>query len=248
MIKKSFMWLIIFLISLTACASPQTTTENKMSSKPDENQQIIVGIAPEKEEKSPQSEAKAELIDFNCTKLSYSDQLTCFGVVKNSCEIAETVMVILTTRDEKGNLDLRESTSVYQSALLPGMVGPFQFYNLAITDCEKCEIMLSPMAADWAELYTSFSILSQKINPLEYMNGFEIIGEIQNTGNLDMEYPAISGALFDENNRIISVGIGMPDINPLPAGQVSTFSILFTEVAEGVFKTYQIFPVVGMPQ
>ncbi len=236
--KPLLVWPFITILLCSCGANPQV-------SQPVEKVPEVISREFVQAEAPPAVEAKAEILDSNCVKESYSNNLFCFGLVKNTGDVAAFMQIILTTRDENNNLVLRETGYSSASALLPGMESPFVIYSLPLENCDKCEFSTAPMAVDWGTPYTDFKILSDKIEKQEYSNGYEIFGDVKNTGDQDAAYPAITAALFDDNGKIIGVGSGYPDIDPLPAGQVSTYSILIMEIAEGNFKTYKIYPVVA---
>lgn len=231
-------WLLIIFLLCSCGTNPQISEQVK---------EVPEAISREftQAEEAPPPIPKAEILDFNCVKESYSDKLFCFGLVKNTGDVAAYVEVILTTRDTEGNLALRESGYTSISTLPAGMESPFTIYSVPLENCDRCEFSVSPIALDWEVPYTHFKIISEKISKQDYSNGYEIIGEIENTGDKDSSYPAISAAIFDDTGKIIGTGSSFPDIEPLPAGQVSTFSILIMDIAEGNFKTYKLYPVVG---
>ncbi len=234
---RAFVWLVLILMA--ACSTDQNQAAES----------VPISDFPTAEKKTIQQNqapvAQAEILDFNWVKSKYSNQITCIGLIKNTSEIPIYTEIILTGRDTSGNLTLRESGMPTISILPPGAVSPFQIYLYDLEECPNCELGISPQAVDWETPYQDFKILSDSASAQQYSGVVEIIGEIENTGNKTAEYAAISAALFDENGKIVGVGVGFPDINPLPAGQKSTYLIMIAEMAGEQYTTYKIYPVVA---
>jgi len=234
---RSGIWL--FLILLAACSAPQNQ----------ESKSIEVSDFPTAEQKEIEATqappVQAEIIDFNWVKSKYSSQITCIGLVKNTSKIPIYTEIILTGRDSSGNLTIRESGISSISILPPGMVSPFQIYLFDLAECPNCELNVSPQAADWETPYQDFKVLSDSLSVNQYSGGIEIIGEVENTGSKTANYAVISAAIFDDSGKIIGVGVGFPDKNPLPAGEKSTYLIMIAEMASEQYATYTIYPVVA---
>lgn len=195
---------------------------------------------PQEQELTPLN-AAGEVLDYACTTAEYQEGLYCFGLVKNIGDVPASYEVILTKRDADGNLATREST--YISDIQVGENSIFQFYGLDMQDCEGCEISLNPTPLEYGEIYTSINVLSHQIRKLDYTNGFEIFGEVENQGERNVEYATINAALFDDQGKLLGVGVSFPDKNPFPTGEKATFSLVVMGVLEGNFKNYQIYPI-----
>jgi hypothetical protein len=234
---KSLFWL--FLVLLTACSTPQNQEAKsiEVSDFPTSAEKQIAATHP--------PEVKAEIVDYNWVKNKYSKQITCIGLLKNTSEIPIFAEIILTARDSSGSLTMRESGITSISILPPGGISPFQIYLLDVEECPNCELSISPQAANWETPYQDFKILSDTASVDKYSGVVKIIGEIENTGKKSATYATISVALFDESGKIIGVGIGFPDANPLPAGAKSTYQVLIAELASDQYSTYRIYPVVA---
>lgn len=236
--KRHNILCLVLIPLLVACASgAEVAEEPEKQVQP----QVIEGEWQEPDEPEP-VEVSGEVQDFSCTAEEFEDGLYCFGLISNTSDVPANYEVILTKRDSEGNLEFREST--YVSDLIKGTSGIFQMYSLDIEDCDGCEVSLNPSAMTWGEIYTDVVVLSHKINKLDYTDGYEIIGEVENAGNKDVEYAAITAGLFDDQGKLMGVGLTFPDKNPLPAGEKATFSLLIMNVLEGNFKDYKIYPVV----
>ena len=233
--------LCLFFILLMAACSPslQIPIQAEQPVQP----QVVEGEwqeEPQSQQPTPVN-AAGQVLDFACTQADYMEGLYCFGLIKNTGDVPASYEVILTKRDTDGNLAMREST--YVSDLLVDAEGIFQMYQLDMQDCEGCEVNLNPTPLEYGEIYADVAVLSHQIKKLDYSDGYEIFGEVENQGGQSVEYAAISVALFDDLGNLIGVGLSFPDKNPFPVAEKATFSVTVMNVLEGNFKNYQIFPI-----
>lgn len=111
----------------------------------------------------------------------------------------------------------------YLSLLEPGQRSPFDVIFQGVTaDTNEYQLDLS-----W-ETTTATSKTKLQIRQTSNVDkdGFYWLnGEVYNAGTQKAEDILLVGAFYDNNGKIIAVGIGFPDVVPLSAGESSPFSL-----------------------
>lgn len=146
------------------------------------------------------------------------------GEVRNDTnENIGQIKITASLLDQQRKPYISVSSLAYLSLLEPGQRSPFDVIFQGVTaDTNEYQLDLS-----W-ETTTATSKTKLQIRQTSNVDkdGFYWLnGEVYNAGTQKAEDILLVGAFYDNNGKIIAVGIGFSDVVPLSAGESSPFSL-----------------------
>lgn len=205
---------------------PGPSSETKSSSSvssPTPKSQTPQTTSPQSQ--PTQKEPRQGVIFLNDSSYKGSDgYLHVIGEVKNDTNgNVGQIKVTASLLDQQRKPYMSIGSLAYLSLLEPGQRSPFDVIFQGVTaDTNEYQLDLS-----W-ETTTATSKTKLQIRQTSNVDrdGFYWLnGEVYNAGNQKAEDILLVGAFYDNNGKIVAVGIGFPDVVPLSAGESSPFSL-----------------------
>ena len=188
-----------------------------------------------------QTVTAAEVVDINSFTDSI-DALHFIGLVRNTGTVdLEFVEITVTLRDANNTLVAVESGYTSLDVVPVGQVSPFSVLFLeAPAEWSTYEIDIQGEEADFLDPYTEFEVVSST-GRIPSFGGYEIVGEIRNTGVANAEFVEVIAVLYDVNNRILGVDFTFTEFDIVEAGGTSPFSLIALSTADGAIDHYDLF-------
>jgi hypothetical protein len=174
--------------------------------------------------------------DNNITILSsssFKDDLGYFhivGEVKNaSTDPINYVEIVSTLYDSAGKVVSTEFTYTNVDTLMPGRKSSFDVVLNDERQSEKVSNYKLSTSAESTELVPAYLKLSTGESSLDDIGYYHIVGEVTNSGKDRATYVQVSGAFYNEQNRVVAAGYTFTEPRDLEPGQTAPFEITISE-------------------
>ena len=180
-----------------------------------------------------------EIIDTNY----YEDEFGGFNfliLVENNGSIAlEFVEASVTLKDSTGSIVASESFYSTVDLIEPGGRSPIAvFWSDGVPEWETFEIFVDgDEESDFFGYYTDIEVTSSELAD-DGFGGQEIVGEVQNTGDLAADFVSVVAILYDADGRIIGEGFTFVEDTMQP-GDTASFTVFFFSAA-GEIASYDL--------
>jgi hypothetical protein len=188
-------------------------------------------------------EAKVIKITEMNWEIDEDGYITFLGLVTNTGEFELSFVELnFTLRDESGIPVASDYTYSLLDVIPPGGSSPFTmyFFDIPYAPWESYEIIIDGELNDFFSPYLDYEIVSASLQ--EGDSGYEIAGEIQNTGLRNAEFTAIYAVVYNSSNEIIAADFTFSEAEVIAPGESSNFvlSILDTigDVQPDHFELY----------
>ena len=195
---------------------------------------------PSPGESSTSSSGPIEIIDANY----YEDDFGSFNfliLVENTGDVGlEFVEASVTLKDSAGNIVANENFYSTVDLVVPGGRAPISLYwSDGVPEWDTYEIFVEgDEESDFFSYYTDMEVTSSELSEDDF-GGYEIIGEVQNTGGLAAEFVTIVAILYDADGRIVGEGFTFADADVMQPGDTSPYT-LFVFSTAGEVATYEL--------
>lgn len=161
------------------------------------------------------------------------------GELENTGDVdLASVEVIVSLKSGDGTLAAVDSSYAGLDVVYPGEVAPFSvlFFLETPTEWADYEINIQTEAAssfDYATSYRDLEIVDSSGKAGEFA-AYQIVGQIQNTGEQDAEFVEITVTLYDAGGNVVGVDSSYTEFDIVKVEQVSPFDIQVLSVAGDV--------------
>ena len=162
------------------------------------------------------------------------------GQVENTSDSnIENVEISVKLIDEDGEVVEVKDGDMGISRLEKGEKAPFFVWTSKDDDFSEAEVTVTGDETN-REFYREFKLANDKYTPPpdQYSYG-ELIGEVENTGDLDATGVSIAISYFDEDGDLVASGSAWPDEASIAAGEKSTFNVTL-DYNLGKIDTYEV--------
>lgn len=152
--------------------------------------------------------------------------ITFIGLLKNNGDNELSFVELdFTLRDANGTPVATEYTYSSIDILPPGEVSPFEmyFFDPPYEPWTSYEILIKGDVNEYFTSYTDFEVVSVELTDDGF--GYELNGEIKNTGEQSSDFVAIYAIIYNSDNQPISTDFTFAEADALTPGATSTFQI-----------------------
>lgn len=166
-----------------------------------------------------------EIIEMNWEQDS-NGNITFIGLLENNSENELSfISLSFTLRDASGTPVATGNSYSSLDILQPGDISPFEmyFYEPPYDPWTSYEILIDADVNEFFTHYTDFEEVSAELEEDNF--GFQIAGEVKNTGDQSSDFVAVYVIIYNSANEPIAVDFTFTEADVVAPGETDTFLI-----------------------